>query len=103
MPNDVDSCCNVGGFGIDGDVSTIMGEALAFPDKIHFLIVGDLAFFYDMNSLGNRHFPDNVRIFLVNNGRGIEFRKKDHPARILGAEADIFLRLQGIMEISLPV
>lgn len=95
LPNDIDSYCNVGGFGIDGPISSVLGSALFAPDKLHFLIVGDLAFFYDFNSLGNRHFPGNIRVLLVNNGRGIEFRKKDHPANVLGEEADAFIAAAG--------
>ncbi len=33
-------------------------------------MIGDLAFFYDMNSLGIRNVPDNLRILLLNNGGG---------------------------------
>jgi 2-succinyl-5-enolpyruvyl-6-hydroxy-3-cyclohexene-1-carboxylate synthase len=95
LPSEVESYCNVGGFGIDGAMSTVLGSALYAPNKLHFLIVGDLAFFYDFNSLGNRHFPKNLRILLVNNGRGIEFRKKDHPASVLGEEADMFIAAAG--------
>ena len=65
---------NTGGFGIDGGVSSLIGASLAFPEKIYFGIFGDLAFFYDMNSLGNRHISTNVRIMVVNNGLGGEFK-----------------------------
>ena len=34
------------------------------------MIIGDLAFFYDMNSLWIRDLPDNLRILLLNNGGG---------------------------------
>ena len=78
-------------------ISSVIGSALFALDKLHFLIVGDLAFFYDLNSLGNRHFPNNIRILLINNGRGIEFRKKDHPANILGEEADAFIAAAGTL------
>ena len=43
--------CNTGGFGIDGALSTTFGSALAEPNTLHFVVIGDLAFFYDMNSL----------------------------------------------------
>ena len=68
------SDCNVGGFGIDGILSTIVGASLAQPKKIHFCVLGDLAFFYDINALGNRHIDSNLRIIVVNNGVGQEFR-----------------------------
>ena len=66
--------CNVGGFGIDGALSTLMGQAAADKERIAFGLVGDLAFFYDMNALGIRHIGKNVRILMINNGRGVEFR-----------------------------
>lgn len=66
--------CNVGGFGIDGPVSTLIGQSLGNPDKKHFGLIGDSAFFYDMNILGNRHIKNNVRILLINNNMGVEFR-----------------------------
>ena len=87
---------NTGGFGIDGNVSSTIGAALANKDKIHFGLVGDLAFFYDMNSLGNRHVGNNVRIMVVNNGRGTEFRMYSHVAeKSFGDEADEFMAAAG--------
>ena len=65
---------NTGGFGIDGGVSSLIGASLVSPDKIYYGIFGDLAFFYDMNSLGNRHILSNVRILVANNGLGGEFK-----------------------------
>lgn len=82
---------NVGGFGIDGPLSTAIGSALAEPDRINTVITGDLAFFYDLNSLGNRHVPANLRILLINNGRGVEFRNKSHIASAFGDEADNYV------------
>lgn len=82
---------NVGGFGIDGGMSALIGSSLANPEKIHFGFFGDLAFFYDMNVLGNRHVGRNVRIMLVNNAKGTEFKLYSHPASRLGDEADEFI------------
>lgn len=95
LPNTVVSTCNVGGFGIDGSISTLLGSSLANPHRIHYLVLGDLAFFYDMNSIGNRHVQNNIRILLMNNGRGIEFRKLDHPASKLGEKADDYVAAAG--------
>ena len=86
---------NTGGFGIDGGISTTIGGALVNPGKTHFCFIGDLAFFYDMNSLGNRHVPENVKILLVNNGRGAEFRKYNHPGSAFGDDADWFIAAGG--------
>lgn len=74
---DVLAYSNVGGFGIDGNVSSLIGASLAHPDKLYFGIVGDLSFFYDMNSLGNRHVGNNIRLMVINNDGGVEFRITD--------------------------
>lgn len=95
LDSSIQSSCNVGGFGIDGAVSTLIGASLANPEKLHYLAVGDLAFFYDLNSLGNRHVGNNVRILLINNGRGFEFRKKDHPGYAFGESADKYISAGG--------
>lgn len=88
LPMGVEVRSNVGGFGIDGGVSTMIGASLCNKEKIYIGVFGDLAFFYDMNVLGNRHVGNNVRILLVNNGRGNEFRNYGHPCHFLGEEAD---------------
>lgn len=95
IPASVLSYCNVGGFGIDGDMSTLIGASLAHPDKLYFGILGDLAFFYDMNVLGNHHVGHNVRIMLINNGRGTEFRNYDHPGSAFGEDADKYIAAAG--------
>ena len=59
--------CNRGVNGIDGCMSSFIGHA-SCTDKICFLLIGDLTFFYDMNALWNRYVGKNVRILLFNNG-----------------------------------
>lgn len=86
---------NTGGFGIDGIVSTLIGAALASTNKTHLAVVGDLAFFYDLNALGNRHVPKNIKIILINNGRGVEFRNYGHPAAEFGDDADPYMAAAG--------
>lgn len=86
---------NTGGFGIDGMVSTLLGSALASPEKMFFGVIGDLAFFYDMNALGNRHVGNNIRLMVVNNGRGTEFRNYNHPAAQFGEYADDYMAAYG--------
>ena len=76
IPGSVRAYSNVGGFGIDGCTSSMIGASLVSKDKIFFLVIGDLAFFYDLNSLGNRHIGNNIRILLINNGIGAEFKLK---------------------------
>jgi len=58
--------CNRGVNGIDGNLSTFIGQSAA-TDKLSFLIIGDLSFFYDMNGMWNRYVGKNVRIMLINN------------------------------------
>ena len=86
---------NTGGFGIDGALSTALGAALASPEKTFILVLGDLAFFYDMNALGNRHLPANLRVLLVNNGLGTEFRNYSHIAAVFGEEANSYIAAAG--------
>lgn len=91
----VDTRCNVGGFGIDGGLSTMVGSSLVRPDVMHYGVFGDLAFFYDMNVLGNRHLGKNLRIILVNNSCGTEFKNYGHPAYFLGDDANQFIAACG--------
>jgi 2-succinyl-5-enolpyruvyl-6-hydroxy-3-cyclohexene-1-carboxylate synthase len=73
IDKEIEIYCNQGGFGIDGNMSTMIGASMVHPEKIFYAMVGDLSFFYDMNVLGNRHVGRNVRILLVNNSVGVEF------------------------------
>ncbi len=86
---------NTGGFGIDGGISTLLGLSLANRNKLCFGVVGDLGFFYDMNALGNRHIGSNLRIMLINNGRGTEFRNYNHQAARFGEAADPYMAAAG--------
>lgn len=63
---------NVNAFGIDGCLPTFMGHA-AVTDKLAFLVIGDLSFFYGMNAAAIRHRGKNIRILVLNNGGGAEF------------------------------
>lgn len=45
IPESVLGYSNTGGFGIDGNVSSLIGASLTQPEILHFGIVGDLAFF----------------------------------------------------------
>jgi len=73
IPNLVSCFSNVAAFGIDGCTSTLIGESMN-TNALCYIITGDLAFFYDMNALGIRHIKNNVRILLINNGGGAEFK-----------------------------
>ena len=63
----------VGGFGIDGGTSAMIGTSLVNPCRLNFGVFGDLSFFYDLNSIGNRYVGRNLRILVINNGEGGEF------------------------------
>lgn len=86
---------NTGGFGIDGCISSLIGASLFDKNKLYFGVVGDLAFFYDMNSIGNRHIGNNIRLLMVNNGRGQQFRNPYSAGGNLGEEADAFVAAAG--------
>jgi 2-succinyl-5-enolpyruvyl-6-hydroxy-3-cyclohexene-1-carboxylate synthase len=103
LPQSVCAASNVGGFGIDGNLSSLLGASLTNKNKLFFAVIGDLAFFYDMNSLGNRHFGNNVRILLVNNGKGTEFRHSSHFAGSFGEVADRFIAAGGHFGNKSPV
>ncbi len=64
---------NLGTDGIDGSMSTFLGQSKIEENRPCYLIIGDLSFFYDMNSVGIRNIGKNVHILLVNNGGGAEF------------------------------
>lgn len=91
----VECYSNDGTMGIDGQVSALIGESLAAPDRLHFGAVGDLTFFYDMNSLGNRHIGNNLRLLIVNNGKGAEFKIYSHPAYAFGDAGDAYMAAAG--------
>lgn len=95
VDNSVVRSSNTGGFGIDGILSTLVGASLVDKTKLCFVAIGDLAFFYDMNVVGNRHVGNNVRILLVNNGKGTEFRNFNHPGAAFGDEADLYIAAGG--------
>lgn len=95
LPDGVVSYSNVGGFGIDGCISTMIGASLAAPGKLFFGVFGDLAMFYDLNALGNRHIGSNLRILVINNGCGGEFILHHHPANNCGVVVSDYIAAGG--------
>ena len=81
LPPHVAVYSNIGTDGIDGSMSTFLGQASA-AKRPCFLVIGDLSFFYDMNSLGLRNIGSNVHILLINNGGGAEFYFSMGPQRL---------------------
>lgn len=84
---------NVAAFGIDGCNSMLIGESMN-TDELCFIITGDLAFFYDMNALGIRHIKNNVRILLINNRGGAEFKIMTKKWKVK-VEVDDFISANG--------
>lgn len=95
VPTDVNVFCNTGGFGIDGGVSSLIGASMMHKDKLFYGVFGDLLFFYDMNSLGNRDINPNLRILVVNNGLGQEFKNYSCGASNFGEETDLYIAARG--------
>ena len=61
--------CNRGVNGIEGSLSTATGFSVVSEDMVY-CIIGDLSFFYDQNALWNQNLHGNLRILLLNNGKG---------------------------------
>ena len=93
-PATVSCFCNTGGFGIDGCVSSTVGAALVHPDKQYYCVLGDLAFFYDINVLFTT-LPANIHILIVNNGIGVEFKNYSHRCAAFGEDVDLFVAARG--------
>lgn len=95
LDKSIDSVSNVGGFGIDGPVSTLVGQSMANHNRLYFGLIGDLAFFYDMNALGIRHIRNNLRIILISNGLGVEFRLSRSLEPVFGEKTNEYIAAQG--------
>lgn len=95
LDRSVDTSSNVGGFGIDGALSTAIGQSMADKTKLTFCLIGDLASFYDMNALGIRHIEKNIRILMVNNNGGVEFRLNPSLETQWSNETDEFISAGG--------
>lgn len=79
--------CNRGVSGIDGSVSTALGQSQKYKGQ-SILITGDLSFFYDNNALWNNYLNSNFKIILINNGGGGIFRFIDGPLK--SGKIDLF-------------
>ncbi len=75
----IEMYANRGTSGIDGCLSTAVGAAMISPLPVY-LLVGDVAFFYDRNGLLLSDLPENLKIVLLNNSGGTIFRIIDGPA-----------------------
>lgn len=70
---------NRGTSGIDGSTSTAVGHSISQKEKNHFLITGDVAFFYDRNAFWHKYPYPNLKIILLNNQGGSIFRMIKGP------------------------
>ncbi len=93
--------CNRGVNGIEGSLSTAAGFSCVTDDKV-FCVIGDLSFFYDQNALWNQNLRGNLRILLLNNGRGGIFNMlkglEQSPARDKFVAADHTTSAEGICQ-----
>lgn len=94
MQGNVQCYSNSGGYGIDGCLSSFLGSAIVNKEMEHYMIVGDLSFFYDINTLQNE-IPSNVHIMLINNGVGTEFKNYNHRAAYFGEDANPYMAAKG--------
>ncbi len=94
IPQSVLAYSNGGGFGIDGCLSSFLGSAKANPTIPHFMIIGDLSFFYDLDAMLN-DLPLNIHVMLINNGVGTEFKNYNHRAAYFGDMADDYMAAKG--------
>lgn len=86
---------NRGVSGIDGTVSSALGVAASTNDPVT-LVIGDLSFYHDLNSLfAAKHYQLNITILLINNnGGGIfsflpQVEEKKHFEALFGTPLDI--------------
>lgn len=95
LPTSVTCFTNEGAMGIDGQLSASIGESLAAPDVIHFCVIGDLTFYYDMNAILSGSIGRNFRLMVINNGLGEEMRLYNHPAYAFGEKGKEFMSAAG--------
>jgi 2-succinyl-5-enolpyruvyl-6-hydroxy-3-cyclohexene-1-carboxylate synthase len=91
--------CNRGASGIDGTISSALGVAASKPDTPTVLIIGDLAFYHDMNALlaAKRNGIRNLVIVLLNNNGGQIFRRLPiHNEAFEPAFTDLFITPHGL-------
>lgn len=73
MHSSITHFANIGADGIDGALSTFLGQA-SRHEGLAFLLIGDLSLLYDVNALPGK-LPANVRILIINNFAGAEFHR----------------------------
>ncbi|MFR3146292.1 MAG: 2-succinyl-5-enolpyruvyl-6-hydroxy-3-cyclohexene-1-carboxylic-acid synthase [Eubacterium callanderi] len=81
LDESIDVYCNRGTNGIDGSMSAFIGQAY-ITQRLSFLLIGDLSFFYDMNALWNRYIGNNIRILVCNNSGGAIFHNYPNTSNV---------------------
>ena len=66
----IDIYSNRGASGIDGVISTALGISAVDNDRRTLLLIGDLSFYHDMNSLLASKYKMNITIVVINNRGG---------------------------------
>ena len=91
--------CNRGVNGIEGSLSTAAGFSCVSKSQVY-CVIGDLSFFYDQNALWNQNLKGNLRILLLNNGKGGIFNMlpglEQSPARDRFVAAEHHTSAEGI-------
>lgn len=80
LPENVRVFGNICADGIDGALSTFLGQANAY-DGLSLLMIGDLSFLYDLNAI-ELIKSNKIRILLINNYAGGEFHYNISKQRI---------------------
>lgn len=88
LDKSVEAYANRGVNGIEGSLSCAVGAACS-AHGIHYMLVGDLSFFYDMNALWQQNALKGLRIMLFNNQGGGIFAAL--PGLKLDARAQSFV------------
>ena len=94
---------NMGTNGIDGSVSTFMGQLSGMNnDKEAFLLIGDLSFFYDMNGVWNKPMTRNLHIMLINNGKAglLEYHQVNSTTQPFSTKAEGWVKDLGFDYLS---
>jgi|GEM_PF-6314075 len=68
---------NDGAGGLDGTISILLGASLSGKYNKYACVITESEMMHDLNSLGNRHFPTNITIFVKSEGKGSKQSVKD--------------------------
>ena len=86
----------------DAEVHYAKAGFSCVTSKLVFCVIGDLSFFYDQNALWNQNLKGNLRILLLNNGKGGIFEMlpglEQSPARDAFVAAEHHTSAEGICQ-----